>query len=54
LVIRGQDENYEPKRGYGKGLMLLGITAALAAAIAVPLATIDWHDDHEKHKVTSP
>ncbi len=54
LVIRGQDENCEPKRGHGKGLMLLAITAALAAAIAIPLATIDFHEDHEKHKATSP
>ena len=53
LVVRGQDEDSPPKRRHGKGLLLLGITAALAAAIALPLAVIDYKDDHEKHKSNS-
>ena len=54
VAVRGQDEECEPKRGYGKGLLLLGITAALAAAIVIPLVILDRHEDLEKETPKSP
>ena len=54
LVVRGQEADCPPKRRHGKGLMLLGITAALAAAIAIPIVLLDRHEDLEKNKTTSP
>ncbi len=54
FVIRGQDEDCEPRRGHGKGLMLLAITAALAAAIVIPLVILDRHEDLEKETPATP
>ncbi|MCX7421578.1 MAG: hypothetical protein NT013_18810 [Planctomycetia bacterium] len=54
FVVRGQDEDCEPTRGHGKGLMLLAITAALAAAIVIPLVILDRHVDLEKETPATP
>ena len=54
FVVRGQDEDCEPKRDHSKGLMLLAITAALAAAIVIPLLILDREDELDKETPTSP
>lgn len=54
FTLRGQNEDCEPKRGHGKGLLLLGIAAALAAAIVIPLVILDRHEDLENETPKSP